>query len=75
MTAIQLQKIAIEKINNIYDEDFLNALLQILENSQNVFKLNQYQLYQIQESQKQIKNGKFISNEDLEEEENEWLNE
>lgn len=78
MSTAQLRNSAIDKIYSIEDEKFLKAINVILDtqtSSSFVYKLSKKLKKDIQKSQAQIARGEFISNEDLEKEEDKWLNE
>ena len=77
MTTTQLKNIVIDKISEINDESFLKAIQKILEDSvheKGVYRLNPAQKKTIKKSKAQLKKGEYITNEQLEKEENKWLN-
>jgi len=72
MQTAQLRDIVIDKIYGINDSDYLRALNKILDMRQTsgeVFHLNEDQKAMIRLGKQQISNGEYISNEDLEKEE------
>jgi hypothetical protein len=75
MTAIELKKLLIDKITEINDVSFLNAMKTILETKTQpqTLVLNSEQLFEIQESKKEIKEKKFIEQAELEEKMDKWL--
>lgn len=76
MSTAQLRNSAIDKIYSIEDEKFLKAINVILDtqtSSAFVYKLSKKLKKDIQKSQAQIARREFISNEDLEKEEDKWL--
>ncbi len=75
MTSIQLKKFLIQRITEINDDSFLNAIKTILEVKTQTITLNQEQLSDIKESKKEIKKGNFIDQSSLDNEFNQWLNE
>ena len=78
MQTAQLRDIVIDKIYGINDSDYLRALNKILDmrqTSEEVFHLNEDQKAMIRLGKQQISNGEYISNEDLEKEEDQWLSE
>jgi hypothetical protein len=78
MQTAQLRDIVIDKIYGINDSDYLRALNKILDmrqTSEEVFHLNEKQKAMIRLGKQQISNGEYISNEDLEKEEDQWLSE
>jgi hypothetical protein len=78
MNAAQLKDQVIERIYGINDVDYLKAIKKILDMSQpsgEILYLNDKQKAMIDLGKKQIANGEYISNEELEKEEDKWLNE
>jgi hypothetical protein len=78
MQTAQLRDMVIDKIYGINDSDYLRALNKILDmrqTSEEVFHLNEKQKAMIRLGKQQISNGEYISNEDLEKEEDQWLSE
>ena len=78
MQTAQLRDMVIDKIYGINDSDYLRALKKILDMrqpSEEVYHLNEEQKAMIKLGKQQISNGEYISNEDLEKEEDQWLNE
>jgi len=78
MTTAQLKKILVKKINKIEDDDFLNAvkvILDIKESNIGVYKLNPIQKKLIQQSEKDFKEGRVYTNEEVFKEIDEWLKE
>lgn len=78
MQAAQLKEVVIDKIYGINDIDYLKALKKILDirqTSEEVYHLNEKQKAAIRLSKHQISKGDSISNEELEKEEEQWLNE
>ncbi len=75
MTAIELKKLLIHRIAEINDVTFLNAIKTILDTksqSQTII-LTSEQRYEIQESRKEIEQGLFIEQVELDKEFNKWL--
>jgi hypothetical protein len=78
MQTAQLRDMVIDKIYGINDSDYLRALKKILDMRQateEVYHLNEEQKVMIRLGKQQISNGEYISNEDLEKEEDQWLKE
>ncbi|MBN1927287.1 MAG: hypothetical protein JW798_15745 [Prolixibacteraceae bacterium] len=75
MTAIELKKILIHRIAEIEDESFLNAIKTILDakTQTQIINLTSDQKQEIAESKKQIENGLFIEQDELEKEFDKWL--
>jgi hypothetical protein len=66
----------IDKIYGINDSDYLRALNKIFDIRQTpgeVYHLNEKQKAIIRLGKQQISNGEYISNQDLEKEEDQWL--
>ncbi len=76
MTAIELKKVLIHRIAEIDDESFLNAIKTILDSKAHsrIFHLTQEQRDEINESKKQIEQGLFLEQAELDKEFNKWLN-
>ena len=78
MTTAQLKNLLVKKINKIDDEDLLNAINVVLEkggSGDEIYKLNSIQKKLIEKSDKEFREGKTISNEDVFREIDEWLKE
>jgi hypothetical protein len=76
MTAIELKKILIHRIEEIEDESILNAIKTILDSKTQtqVIKLTREQRQEIAESKNQIEKGLFIEQDELDNEFAKWLN-
>lgn len=76
MTTIALKQKLHHQIDLIDNVDLLKDLNKIIENtiSGGIYKFTDFQKESINISLEQIKNGEFISNEDLEKEMDLWLN-
>jgi hypothetical protein len=77
MNSAQIKDIVIDKIYGINDIEYLKAIKKILDMSQpsqEVYHLTNKQKAIIHEGRQQISKGEYISNEDLEKEEDQWLN-
>jgi hypothetical protein len=75
MTAIELKKLLIHRIAEINDVSFLNAIQTILDTKSQSQKiaLTSEQRYEIRESKKEIEQGLFIEQVELDNEFNKWL--
>jgi hypothetical protein len=75
MTAIELKKQLIHKIAEINDISFLNAIKTILDTKTQTktLSLTTEQRHEIVESQKEIQQGLFIEQIQLDKEFNKWL--
>jgi hypothetical protein len=76
MTAIELKKILIHRIEEINDESFLIAIKTILDSKSQsqILNLTKEQHSQISESKKLVEQGFFIEQADMDNEFNKWLN-
>lgn len=75
MTAIELKKALIHKIAEIDDLSFLNAINTILDakTKTKTLSLTSEQRHEINESRKEIEQGLFIDQVDLDKKFNKWL--
>jgi hypothetical protein len=77
MSTQQLRNLLIDKISGIQDEQYLMAIKTILDaNSatETPYQFTKEQEKEVLLAMEQAKNGEVISNEDLEKDEDEWLN-
>ena len=74
MTTIALKKLLINRIAEINDVSFLNALKTILESKTQSLFLTSQQRFEIIESRKEIEAGLFVEQVELDKEFNKWLN-
>ncbi len=78
MSTEQLKNLVIDKISEIEDENFLQAIKTILDSNTaatSIYKLTEEQKQKVEIGLNQLVKGQIISNEDLEQEEDEWLKE
>ena len=75
MTTIELKKDLIDKISAINDVSFLKAIQTILEKQSHtlILNLSEEVKQEIVASQKEVSNGKFIENTELDKEVAVWL--
>ena len=75
MTAIELKTILIHRISEINDISFLKAIKTILDSKTDsgVLKLTDKQLEEIIESKKEIEQGLFVDNDELDKDVSKWL--
>jgi len=75
MSAIELKKLLIHRIAEIDDVSFLKALKTILETKakSKIISLTQEQREEITESKKEVKQGLFIEQIELDKEFDKWL--
>jgi hypothetical protein len=76
MTAIELKSVLVHKIGEINDVSFLNAIKTILDSKTDseIFTLTPKQKEEIIASKKEIEQGLFIEQEQLDKEIKVWLN-
>ena len=77
MTTTQIKSFLHESIENIDDPEFLQMIKEIVEDkySPPELQLTQWQKDRIEESKRQIKEGKFLTNEEADALVEKWLNE
>ena len=77
MTTIELKKSIILRIAEIEDSEFLKAIKTIIDSNQSdaVFKVSEPMKKDIEKGRKQIREGKYTTQEDLEKEINAWQKE
>ncbi|BCB95199.1 hypothetical protein JZK55_01210 [Dissulfurispira thermophila] len=74
----QLKNLLADKIYEIEDKEFLNAIKKILDTvsqSERIYRVSDEQKTMILQGKEQIAGGKYIANEELKKEEDVWLNE
>lgn len=72
----QIRNNLIDKLISIKNKDILSAVDRLLEVSvkeEDVYKVSEYQRKALQASEMDIANGRLISDEELNNEEDEWL--
>ena len=74
MTTIELKKQLINRISEIDDESFLQAIKTILDSKtqSQVITLTKAQRQEIDESKKQVEAGEFIEQDELDQKFNQW---
>ena len=77
MTTLELKKVLMHRIAEINDKSFLSAINTIIETKSNstIYKTTPEQRKRIMEGKAQIENGEFFTNEQVEKEIDQWLNE
>lgn len=75
MTTIALKKYLISKINLLEDDSVLSEIKEIVDKNEIVYQLSDYHLNRIEESRKQIEEGDFLTQEEMDIKVAEWLNE
>jgi len=77
MTTKELRNKVIRKINQVDDEEILNEIYRLLEDSiedDEIFQLSENHIKAIEEAKKQIDQGESMTNEQANLEIGEWLN-
>ncbi len=76
MTTIELKKALIQRIAEINDVSFLNAIKTILDSKTqyHTISFTSEQRYEIEESRKETEQGLFIEQAELDKEFDKWLN-
>lgn len=75
MTTLDLKKHLIQRISEIEDTAFLEAIKTILDSKSKILHLTAEQRAEIKQSQEQIKQGLFINQDKLDEEFEKWASE
>ncbi len=75
MSTIELRHIITEHLSHIDDLSFLNALKTIIESkvTDDIYKLSDFQKKRIEKARQELKDGKTISDDDLQKEIDQWL--
>jgi hypothetical protein len=77
MSTVELRKRLIDKIQKIDDENLLEEAYRLLEGETEdieIYKLSDEQRNVVNEARQQIKNGKFLTDDQANKEIDEWLN-
>ncbi len=72
MTAIALKKYLVSKINLINDDSVLNKIKKIVEKEEKIYVLSETQLKSINISEKQILNGEYFDQNQMDRKFEEW---
>lgn len=75
MTTVDLKKHLIQRISEINDSNFLEAIKTILDTKSSVISLTTEQREEIKQSKEQINQGIFMTQDQLDEEFEKWANE
>ena len=75
MTTIVLKDYLVSKINQLEDQKVLNQIKKIVDKQETVYQLSDFLKGKIEISRKQIENGEFLTQEELDLEIEKWLNE
>ncbi len=75
MTLLELKKELHEKIDSLNDESYLEMLNDMLSHKEEVFIIPEHMKEGIRQGREDIKNGNFITMEELEKKYEKWLKE
>jgi hypothetical protein len=76
MTAVELKKRLIGKINQSGNNEILEEMYRLIVNEEtdsSIYELSNEQINAVEEAQKQFKNGQFLKSEQADKEIEEWL--
>jgi predicted transcriptional regulator len=73
MTLVELKKSLHEKIDQLDDPDFLDIMNMMITNKDVVFQIPKEHLTDIEQGEADIKNGDFLTLEELEKRYEKWL--
>lgn len=73
MTLLELKKSLHEKIDNLNDEAYLEMLGSMIDQKEVVFRIPKEHIEGIEHGERDIKNGDFLTLEDLEKRYEKWL--
>ena len=72
MTTVALRKYLVSKINLLEDDTVLYEIKKIIDKTEKVYVLSEYQLALVKEAREQIKNGDFITEQEMDKKVEEW---
>ncbi len=75
MKAIALKKYLVSRINLIDDDSVLDKIKKIVEKEEKIYILSDYQLDKLAKSRKQIEDGDFLTQDEMDKKVEKWLNE
>ena len=75
MKAIALKKYLVSKINLIDDDSILDEIKEIVDKKETVYVLSDDHLEKLAKSRKQIEEGDFLTQDEMDKKVEEWLNE
>ena len=73
MTTITLKKYLISKINLLEDDSILGELKRIVDKNETVYIVSEDQLNMLKEANEQMKNGDFVTQEELDLKIEQWM--
>ena len=74
MTTITLKKYLVSKISKIEDDSILIKIKTLIDQNEDVYILSDSQKQKIEKSRKQIEDGNFLTQEEMDKKVEEWLN-
>lgn len=72
MTTVALRKYLVSKINLLEDNAVLDEIKKIIDKTEKVYVLSEYQLALVKEAREQIKNGDFITEQEMDKKVEKW---
>jgi hypothetical protein len=75
MTAIALKKYLVSKINLLDDDLVLGKIKKLVDKSEKVYMLSDYQLEKLKIAEQQLLDGDFIDQDEMDKKVEAWLNE
>lgn len=74
MTTITLKNYLVSKISKIEDDSILVKIKTIIDQNDEIYILSDSQIQKIENSRKQIEDGNFLTQEEMDKKVEEWLN-
>ena len=74
MTTIALKKYLVSRINLLEEDSVLDEIKSIIDKNEKVYVLSNSQIKLVNEAQEQIKNGNFITQEEMDRKVEAWQN-
>lgn len=74
MTTITLKNYLVSKISKIEDDSILVKIKTIIDQNEEIYILSDSQIQKIENSRKQIDDGNFLTQEEMDKKVEEWLN-
>jgi len=75
MTLLELKKSLHEKIDNLNDEAYLEMLESMIDHREDIFIIPEHMKEGIRQGEEDIKNGNFVTMEEVEKKYEKWLKE
>jgi hypothetical protein len=74
MSTLEMKSEIFDRLNDVEDVSLLKKIRTLLNNTPNeIYKLTEYEIKMLNDSENDIKNGKLFSNEEVILEEQQWL--